>query len=131
MFTATGGGKLSTTPRPAPPGAHRAGSQTPENACPPASQGTDARYRIQFGAGPQFMRQLEELHSLMSGRFPKGASLEEMFGTVHQGILEPAFAGPALQTETKAEIEPQNRYTQGKAFDGSEQSLPPCSEGDS
>jgi len=40
---------------------------------------SDARYKIEFAVGEEFLTQLKHLKELCSGKFPEGAKLEEIF----------------------------------------------------
>lgn len=48
----------------------------------------ETRYKVQFGARPEVVRKLEEARALLSSRFPRGATLEDVIETALDALLE-------------------------------------------
>jgi hypothetical protein len=66
-------------------GGRASGAEAASAGEPVAPQGT---FRVQFAAGPAFVRKFEEVHALLSARFPKGASFEEVLEAGLDSFLE-------------------------------------------
>lgn len=53
-----------------------------------SSSDVETSFKIQFAAGSEFMRKFEEARALLSGRFPKGVSIESVFEFCMDAFLD-------------------------------------------
>jgi 5-methylcytosine-specific restriction endonuclease McrA len=69
----------------------RAGDRTgasSEDTAPRTMAKAEEKFRFQFAAGPVFVRKFEVVRALLSTRFPKGASFEQVFEATLDSFLE-------------------------------------------
>ena len=76
---------LSTNKRP-DSDRHRGGQ---ELTAPAVTQ----RFKIEFAADKEFVKKMEQIRSRLSGRYPKGVSMEKLFGLLMDEFLEKNESG--------------------------------------
>jgi 5-methylcytosine-specific restriction endonuclease McrA len=67
----------------------RADGRAADDDCAPQPGGRpEEKFRVQFAAGSEFVRKFEAVRALLSSRFPRGASFEQVFEATMESFLE-------------------------------------------